>query len=362
MKKIFITGGHFAPAKAVIQELSKRASWEIFYLGRKHSMEDDKAVALEYSEIQAMQNVTYLTITTGRLQRQFFVNVFQSVKAVLKVVIGLTQSPFWLIKYRPNVILSFGGYVAVPVVFWAWVFRLKIFTHEQTTVYGRSNKFISLLADKILVSWPESLQHFPANRVILTGNPLREEILRQRPTANDQRPTIYVTGGSQGAHVINIAIEKILPELVKKYQVIYQTGDAGRYHDYERLVKLESKRYIVRRQFSGLESADALAKATLIISRAGANTVCEILALGKMAILIPLPYSFEHEQEKNGQMVAGAGLGEVLPQEDLTPKKLLSLIEDMLTNKDRYLSHVSSAKKLVSLSAAQKIVEELGKT
>lgn len=358
MKKIFVTGGHFAPAKAVIQELltrgrlpAGRQGWQIYYLGRKYSMEGESSLALEFTEIRSLP-VTYLTITTGRIQRQFFVNVGQSILAFLKIFVGLAQSLFWLIRYQPDAILSFGGYVAVPVVVWAWLLRIPILTHEQTTVSGRANKLMALLADKVLVSWPQSLFHFPKDKVVLTGNPIREEILKQKPSFTN---LIYVTGGSQGAHAINIAVEKILPKLLSRYRVVHQAGATKKYDDFARLSRIKNPNYHVYPQLSGQHSAEYTASASLVIGRAGANFVTEVLALGKKAILVPLPNTFGHEQEENAKRVAGVGLAEVLPQADLTPEKLLRGMTTLLSQpKKEY--HPA-----IPLDAAKKISDELEK-
>lgn len=333
MKRIFVCGGHFAPAKAVIQELLRRGDWKIYYVGRKYSMEGSFNLALEYTEMGQLP-VTYLTITTGRVQRQFLTNIGQSATSLLKIFVGLAQSLFWLIRYRPKIILSFGGYVAVPAVFWAWLFGIPVVTHEQTLISGRANKLISLLADKILVSWSESLKYFPPDKVILTGNPIRQEVLDQKPATRSQRPVVYITGGSQGAKAIDLVVAKILPKLSRKYQIIL-----GR--------------------LSGAESARAEASADLVVGRAGANTVTEILFFGKPAILIPLPYAYGHEQEENAKMVVDAGLGEILPQERLTGSKLLSLIDKMITNRNHYLDNAGTAGKKVNPAAAKNIVNQL---
>lgn len=367
-KRIFITGGHLAPAKAVISELVKRGGWQIYYIGRKYSLEGEKAIALEYSEIGQIPLVTYLTITTGRLQRQFSINIVQSIVSLLKVFIGLTQAFFWTIKYRPNKVLSFGGHVAIPVVIWAWLLGVPVVTHEQTTVYGRANRFIGFFAKKILVSWPESLGVFPKAKTILTGNPIREEIIRQksvrqprldRGQPSDRQPVIYISGGSQGAHAINIAVEKILPQLLARCQVVHQTGSSERFHDWQRLQLVKSKNYQAYRQLSGQESAKVLAGCDLLVSRSGANTVTEILYLGIPAILIPLPRAFGNEQERNAGMVAKTGLAEVLLQKDLTPKKLLLKIDDLIANRQEILKHQGQALAMVIPDAAKKIVDQL---
>lgn len=333
MRRIFVCGGHFAPAKAVIQELLTRGDWEIYYLGRKHSLEGSRELALEYTEMGQLP-VKYLTITTGRLQRQFFTNVGQSVTSLLKIFIGLAESLTWIIVYRPKIVMSFGGYVAIPVVFWAWLFGVPIVTHEQTTVSGRANKFISLFANKVLISWPESFKYFP--KAVLTGNPIRSEILNQKPVRQpaNQQPVIYITGGSQGARAIDEVVAEILPKLEKKYRIIF-----GR--------------------LSGQESAKALVQADLVVGRAGANTVTEILFLGKPAILIPLPHAYGDEQGENAQIVADVGLGEILPQERLTSSKLLTLINKMIVDRDLYLANANVAKKKVNPVAARNIVDQL---
>jgi len=365
MKKIFITGGHFAPAKAVIQELLRRGEWEVYYLGRKYSMEGEQALALEYTEIPQLSGVKYLIITTGRIQRQFLVNIVQSVGSFLKIFVGFGQSFWWLLKYRPGVILSFGGYVAVPIVVLAWLFRVPIFTQEQTVVSGRSNQFISRLARKVFISWPQSLANFPRDKVVLTGLPLREEIIlaasRQQVADSKKKPLIYVTGGNQGSHALNEAVAEILPELLTRYRVIHQTGGSGRFADFEKLSKINNPNYQVLRQLEGDQSAQIEAAAALFVARAGANTCAEILALGKMAILIPLPNTFAHEQEKNGQMVATSGLGEVILQADLRPKLLLQKVGEMMANPKKYLSGAGEARKLIHFEAAAKIVDELEK-
>ena len=128
--------------------------------------------------------------------------------------------------------------MAVPVVFWGFLLGVPVVTHEQTVVSGLANKFIALLSEKVLVSWPESLPHFPAGKVIFTGNPIRREVLRSssRPAAG-RLPMVYITGGSLGAHAINVAVSEVLLQLVSKYKLIHQTGSStrDRYDDFERL-------------------------------------------------------------------------------------------------------------------------------
>ncbi len=339
--RIFITGGHFTPAKAVMDEMPP--SWQVFYIGRKYAMEDDKALALEYQELSHLSNLRYLNITTGRLQRKFFVNVGQSIRAILKTPVGFIQSFWWFLKYRPDVVLSFGGYVALPVVITAWVLAIPVITHEQTQTTGLANRIIS---------------HFV--RKVLRGGILRKEVLAA--TIKDTN-TIFITGGNQGAHVINLAVEEIVERLVKKFKVIHQMGDSS-FKDFERTRKIKnfSKKsfaYLPVRFLSGEEQANALATAKIIVSRAGANTLAEIAYFGKPSILIPIPWASAAEQEKNAKVLADLKMAEIIPQEKLSGKTLLEAINKIEKNYQFYSENAKKGKTLVHPAAAKKIVEEI---
>ncbi len=371
MKKIFITGGHLAPAKAVISRLKKQRDWEIFYVGRKYAMEDDRALALEYQELGHQSYLKYISITAGRLQRKFHINIFQSFRALVKIPVGFVQAFWWLLTQRPAVVLSFGGYVAVPVVVGAWLLQIPVVTHEQTTVSGLANRIIASLAKRVLVSWESSLPHFPLGKAVLTGNPLREEILQKLrsnkvKSSRRREKMIYITGGNQGSHVINETVAKILPPLVAKYQVIHQTGDSQTHKDYQKLEKLRNKlpkklqwRYQPYRFLSGAESATVLNNADLVVSRAGANIILELAALGKPAILIPIPWAMGNEQQKNAEVLAGLWMAEIIEQKDLTADTLLKAIEVVMEDIENYKKAAKEGKKLVHFDAAKKIVAEV---
>lgn len=335
MKKIFITGGHLAPAKAVINKLN---SWEIYYVGRKYAMEGQKALALEYLELSSWGGLRYLSILTGRLQRKFFVNVGQSIFSLLKIPVGFLQSFWWIIRYRPNVVLSFGGYVGVPVVVCAWLFDIPILTHEQTPVLGLANKIISIFASKVLT--------FPI---------IREEIIKAK--VKDEK-LILVTGGNQGAHVINVAVGEIIEKLVTKYRVVHQTGDSN-FQDFEKAKKL--KNYEVKKFLSMDEFAELLAKSYIVISRSGANTVNEIAYLGKPAIFVPIPWSSGGEQEKNAQKLVDLGMAEIISQKDLNGKVLLDTVEKISKRYLEYLNNAKKGKTLVDISGVDKIIAEINK-
>lgn len=353
MKKIFITGGHFTPALAVIDELKRRGGWEIFYVGRKMAMEGEKALALEYQELIGRTDVHYLVITAGRLQSKFMVRVGQSIRALVKTPVGFIQASYWLLRYRPNVILSFGGYLAVPVVLAGWLLDIPVVTHEQTLVPGRANQLISYLAKKVLVAWPDGGNH------IFTGNPIREEFRRVKVEKSPKLSNIFITGGSQGSHWINLAVGEVIGELVEKYRIVHQTGETLEFKDYEKLSQFASDKYIVSRFFTPAEQTRQLAKADLVICRAGANTIFELSALEKVALLVPLAGTGRNEQVKNAERLASFGGAVIVRDTDLTGEKLLELINLIARDWKVYQKGAGQARKLVVWDAAKRIVNEV---
>lgn len=368
MKKIVISGGHLTPALAVIEELQQRGNWEIFFIGRKYAAEEDKTPSLE-SKIIIDKGLNFLPVNFGRLQHHF---TRYTIPALLRIPWGFIRTYFYLAKIKPGIILSFGSYVGLPVVFNAWLLRIPIAIHEQTTVIGLGNKVASFFAKKIFVSWPETLKLLPENKTVLTGNPFRKNNFSfSQKSFSDwgfskKQPLILVTGGNQGSHRINLVVEKILPKILMKYNLFHQTGHLEANGDFERLKAIKNKlpsslksNYQIRRYLTGEEWGSLLASVDLIVSRAGINTITESLFLGKPQLLIPIPWLPGDEQTKNALMVKQMGLGEILLQEELNPENLLKKIDQMIKNLDKYSSVGNQAKKLVSPDAAKKIVNEL---
>ena len=232
-KKIVITGGHLTPAQAVIEELKKEGNWEIYYFGRRFSFEGESSPSVESLVIPKM-GVKFISLPAGRLQRKFSRYTFIS---LLRIPVGFFIALSWLVKIRPAVILSFGGYVSVPAVLAGWLLRIPVLTHEQTVVSGFANRIDGFFAKKILVSFPESLKDFPSGKVVLTGNPIRKEVFNCPCLAGRQElsivncqlsdeplPLIYITGGSQGSQIINRAVVEVLPNLLEKYRIVHQCG------------------------------------------------------------------------------------------------------------------------------------------
>ena len=362
MKLLIVAGGggHFSPALSVIEKLPK--DWDVLVVGRKYVFEGDQSFSLEYQTAMKL-DIPFKPLTTGRLQRKF---TRYTINSLFKIPVGLTQATAILTKYKPDVVLSFGGYVSVPVALAAFILRIPIVIHEQTLEAGVANKLVAKFARKICISWEQSGKFFPASKLVLTGNPLRKEFIKgaNRAERTTKFPVLYITGGSSGSHAINILIEGILEKLLEKYYVIHQAGDAGQYKDFERLTKLQSsfskelsERYILSKFVEPAKVSDYLNLADLVIARSGMNTVTELICFGNPAILIPLPYGQHQEQLKNAQFIKDLGLAEIAEQNVLTPEKLYLKIQHMFDNMDMYKKNAPAAQELIDINAAEKIIE-----
>ncbi|MCL5411135.1 MAG: undecaprenyldiphospho-muramoylpentapeptide beta-N-acetylglucosaminyltransferase [Patescibacteria group bacterium] len=358
--RVIVTGGHLTPALATIQELKKQPNIEIIFIGRKSTIEGDKTPSAESTIIPKM-GIKFIPLTTGRLQRRF---TRYTIPSLLKIPFGFAQALKILLGVKPDVILSFGGYLAVPVVVAGKALNIPVITHEQTVESGLANKIIARFANKVAISWEQSLKHFPSKKAILTGNPVREEMFNLK-RVKTMKKLIYVTGGNQGSHVINETLLSILPDLLDKYEVTHQTGSSEVYKDFEMakakyltLPKRVQEKYKFAKWFEGNEVAEILSKASLVIGRSGANMVCELAIIGVPAIFIPLPYASHNEQTKNAQVLEQIGAAVILPQRELTAKRLLAVVEMIMEKFDSYQKKAKEAKKLVPKDGARRLVEE----
>ncbi|OGC38204.1 hypothetical protein A2V54_01435 [candidate division WWE3 bacterium RBG_19FT_COMBO_53_11] len=358
---ILITGGHHDPAVAVIEALQERGNFQFFWVGHRYSLSGEKTESVEFKTI-ARLGIPFFELKTGKLYRS-------SWQELIKLPLGFLQALYLLIRIRPRIVISFGGYLAAPVVLAAYFLRIPAVTHEQTVVFGWANRFISLFAKRIFVSWRSSLRYFPSRKTVLTGNPVRREVFEERAPRfrfKNGLPVVYVTGGKQGSHVINEAIRGALSQFLEKYNLIHQTGSSERFQDYQKLSILKNQlpkklqdRYILQEYF-GLDEIGSVYSATaLVIGRAGANTVTELAALGKPAILIPIPWVSRREQFLNAQILAERGAAVVLEEERLSSRVLLQELETVFSNIKEYQKAVGEARKLTNPAAAVQIASEI---
>src|SRR5260221_7507301 len=277
--KILITGGHLTPAVAVIGELKKRGFTNFVWIGHKYNQQGNEELSPEYKTVESM-GIKFIDLKTGKLYRKWtFQNFLSGIKQFFLIFFGLLKSLIIVLQERPKLILSFGGYLAVPIVFWGKISGSKVVTHEQTIVTGLANKIISKFANKILVSWENSLKFFPANKVILTGNPIRREVFYVKSnslteTFDEKLPILLIFGGNQGSHEINIRVFEIIEKLLTDFNVIHQTGNSSVTNDYQSALDIRTNlpahtqlRYTVKDYINSNEVGEALNKAHVILGR-----------------------------------------------------------------------------------------------
>lgn len=332
---IVLTGTHLTPALALIKKL-KQEKWQIIYLGRQTSLSHSQQPAVE-KQLLPQKKVSFITLMAPKLHRH---NLLISFLSLFQLPLGFLQSLYHLKKAQPLIVVSFGGYIALPVCLAAKVLKLPLIIHEQTFQAGLTSKLTGLLADKIALSWPASSRHFPANKTILTGNPLRQKILQlspQIPTSTPY-PTIYITGGNQGAKIINLTLNQVILKLLQRHTIYHQYGLAQSDSAWQKQQNLRNtlppelkKRYFLKRWFTTNDLVPIFKRCSLVISRAGANTITELAYLKKPAVLIPLLYAQKNEQLKNAQFLEKLGLALILPQNQLTGDSLIKAIDQALT-------------------------------
>lgn len=365
--KIFITGGHLTPAIAVIELLIKE-NWQVWYIGRKYAQEEDVSVSVEYETIKKLDNkIRFLQITAGKLQR--YLN-FKTIMSLFKIPVGFFQSFIWILSIRPDIILSFGGYVAIPVTIVAYILRIPIVTHEQTHTPGLANKIIAKFANKVCLTWKDSSKYYKGN-VSIIGTPLRKSILKVdlNFSINLNKPLIYISGGSLGSHKLNLLFEPILIKLLKSFSVIHQCGKTIKFRDYPRL--LDFKKNLPADLYNNYLPVKYIEKEYLgwvyrhiafFIGRSGANTVYELSALGIPSIFIPLPFAQKNEQWENARLYEDNKAGLILSQNKLDSRKLYNTIKSFYQN---ILSYKKMAQKLptrIKFNAAESLISILKST
>ncbi|WP_038038842.1 undecaprenyldiphospho-muramoylpentapeptide beta-N-acetylglucosaminyltransferase [Thermorudis peleae] len=355
------TGGHIQPAVAVLHVLRQRLSLNIsvFWIGSGRGLE---------RQIAQQEYVPFYPILTGKLRRYL---AWQTPFDLVKIPLGLLQAIVLLRRLRPHVVFGTGGYVSVPAVIAAGILGIPAIIHEQTATVGLATRLTAPFVRKIALTYPQTVQwlgHF-AHKATVTGLPLRPELFTGDASQalahfqfTPQLPVLYITGGSLGAHALNLAVEQILPELLLFTQVVHQCGPTTANHDYPRLRATRAAlppalatRYQVVEYVDSHVLPHLYAAATLVVSRAGANTVAELAGLGKPAILIPLPGAAGNEQARNAAILEQAGGALVLPQQDLTPQRLLSLIQTMMNQPEQLAQMAERARNVARLDAAERL-------
>ncbi len=336
MKHIVLTGGgtagHVTPNIALMGRL-KEQGYQISYIGSYNGIEKTLIEEL---------GIPYYGISSGKLRRYFDLKNFTDPFRVLK---GFSEARKLLKQLKPDVVFSKGGFVTVPVVVAAGRLKIPAIIHESDMTPGLANKLCIPSAVKVCCNFPETKAHLPEGKAVVTGTPIRPELLqgdadkgRAFTGFTSEKPVIMIIGGSLGAQAVNDAVRRILPELLKDFQVVHLCGK-GKQDD----SKNDLKGYV---QYEYIESelADLFAMADIVISRAGANAICELQALKKPNLLIPLSANASRgDQILNARSFEKQGFSMVLEEEAITDEVLLKAVHDLYDHRETYRAAMENA-------------------
>jgi len=323
------SGGHLTPLVAVARKIREIVpEVEFVFIGPKGKLEE---------QIIGNEGIPIREIKVGKFRRYFSL---KNITDCFMIPVGIVQTMLILLREMPDAIFSKGGYASLPVVLVGWLYRIPIMIHESDAKPGMANEIMSKFSDRVAVAYPEAEKEFPAAQVVLTGNPLRENInkgsaqkAREKFSLTESKKVIFVWGGSQGARVINNKILDILPDLLQKYQVIHQTGennfDEVRHKAGELGIKVGREGYHAM-SFITDDLGDILAVSDLIISRAGSTSIAEIAANGKASIIIPLTNAANNHQRMNAYAIAKYGGCVVLEENNLGENLLMHQINEIM--------------------------------
>ena len=351
MKRIILTGGgtagHVTPNIALIPRL-KEMGYDIQYIGSYNGIEKDLIEPL---------HIPYHGISSGKLRRYFSVQNFTDPFRVLK---GLGEARKLIRELKPDVIFSKGGFVSVPVVLAGKRAKVPVIIHESDMTPGLANKIALPTATKVCCNFPETLEHLPKEKAILTGSPIRQELLSGNKIAamdlcgfSADKPVILVIGGSLGSVAVNNAVRSALPELLEHFQVVHLCGK-GKLDE-----SLADRKGYKQFEYISNELRDIFALSDLVISRAGANAICELLALRKPNLLIPLSANASRgDQILNARSFERQGFSVVLEEEAVTKESLLDAVNSLYQNRAAYMDAMRDSGQHDSINTIVRLIEE----
>ncbi len=354
MKKIVLTGGgtlgHVTPHLALIPHLQS-AGYEIHYIGTENGMEAPR--------MRAVPGVVYHAVKSGKLRRYFS---WQNFTDPFRVIAGAFQSARLMGKIRPDVVFSKGGFVAVPVVCGAWLHRIPVLCHESDLTPGLANKLCQPFARRFATTFPECAAAL-GKKAEITGTPLRRELFagsRQKGLSlfgfTGEKPVLLMMGGSSGAQSVNKVLRSVLPDLTKDFDVAHICGKGNLDP------ALEGTAGYSQKEFLDAELPDALACTDIVLSRAGANALCEFQALGRPMLLIPYPKGASRgDQILNARSLEKRGLCHVLMQEDMTDQALVKAVRDTWADRDQLEAALKAAPPADGTARVLELIEEIQK-
>lgn len=352
MKRIILTGGgtagHVTPNIALLPRL-KELGYDIQYIGSYTGIE---------KELIEPFGIPYHGISSGKLRRYFSVQNFTDPFRVLK---GFREAHKLIRQLKPDVIFSKGGFVSVPVVLAGKRCKVPVIIHESDMTLGLANKIAIPSAAKVCCNFPETLKSLPEGKAVLTGSPIRQELLSGNKIAamdmchfTSDKPVILVIGGSLGAVAVNNAVREALPELLKDFQIIHLCGK-GKMDE-----SLKDVEGYCQFEYIKNELRNLFALADIVISRAGANAICELLALHKPNLLIPLSANASRgDQILNARSFERQGFSLVLEEEQLTKETLLAAVKNLYENRTTFINSMKNSGQQDSIGTIIKLIEEV---
>lgn len=351
MKRIVLTGGgtagHVTPNIALLPKL-RELDYEIAYIGSYDGIE--KRLISDF-------DVPYHGIATGKLRRYFDPKNFSDPFRVMK---GFAEARKFLKEFKPDVVFSKGGFVSVPVVRAAASLKIPCIIHESDMTPGLANKLCVPVATKVCCNFPETFQSLPEEKAVLTGSPIREELLKGNKIAGldfcgftANKPVIMVIGGSLGAANVNAFVREALPDLLEDFQIVHICGK-----DKVDNLLLNTQGY---KQFEYVktELKDLFAMADVVISRAGANAICELLALKKPNILIPLCNGSRGDQILNAKSFESQGYSIMLEEDDIEKPLLVDKVRELYCNRQFYIDTMAESKQLDAITTIINMIETI---
>lgn len=352
MKRIVLTGGgtagHVTPNIALLPKLQE-LGYDVHYIGSYNG--------IEKTLIEDCQ-IPYYGISSGKLRRYFDLKNFSDPFKVLK---GFSEAAKLLKKLKPDVVFSKGGFVSVPVVLAAKQQHIPVVIHESDMTPGLANKLSIPAASKVCCNFPETLEHLPKGKAVLSGSPIREELLTgsrekalQFTGLTGKKPVLLIIGGSLGSVIVNEAVRSILPKLLKKFEIIHLCGK-GKLDQ-----TLTAMNGYVQYEYISDELKDLFALCDIVISRAGANSICEFLALRKPALLVPLSAAASRgDQILNANSFQKQGYAAVLEEEALNGDSLYDALTQLWDHKDSYVEAMNASPMGNSIQIITDLLEEL---
>lgn len=351
MKKIILTGGgtagHVTPNIALLPAL-RDAGFEPEYIGSYDGIE--KKLIEEF-------NVPYHGIATGKFRRYLDV---KNLTDPFQVIKGYGEAANLMKELKPDIIFSKGGFVSVPVVLAAKKYKIPVISHESDMTPGLANKIAKPAATKICCNFPETLKLFPKDKAVLTGTPIRQELLQGNRIAgldfcgfNSSKPVIMIVGGSTGAVHVNDAVRAILPKLLKEFQVVHLCGKGKLDETYQ-----NTKGYI-QFEYVNRELRDVFAAADIVISRAGANAICELLALRKPNLLIPLSAKASRgDQILNAKSFVSQGYSLMLEEDDMNNDSLYAKIKELYEKRNQFIDNMEKSSQSNAIPLIMYLINE----